>query len=108
MKIRKSFVSNSSSTSFSIYGVYLPENKVPEQFREQMYDDGAFEGFSVNCPPDGDCFYIGKSPEKCRMDQTMGDFTASIRKDLTDALAKIGVDASSLDFSFYSDSWYDA
>lgn len=107
MKTRNGFVSNSSTTSFMIYGAYLRKSDLhkilnvgEEDLWGVMYNKVEKAGLEYFCPPDGDGYYIGVSLNECRDDQTMGDFKK-------EAKAKIEVILGEVDCSVCSDGWYD-
>ena len=64
MKVRKGFVSNSSTSSFLIFGTYLESSKDAEgQFKN-------VEGITVHEAPYDDGAYIGRCPTTIRDDET--------------------------------------
>jgi hypothetical protein len=96
MKIRSGFVSNSSSTSFCIYGVY--SKKCSDEAMKTMKGIQAFE------EPYGDGSYIGVPLQECRDDETMGDFKKRV-VELINSQAVNEFDPS--EFSVCEESWYD-
>jgi len=113
MKMRNGFVSNSSSTSFCIFGLYIEDTEFKELRKLlgldkncDMYDIGnEFENrfeFSAYYIPDGYGFYVGRELEDIKDNQTMGEFKESIKKTFSDLYGK---DCNAC--SIHSDSWYD-
>ena len=99
MKIRLGFISNSSSTSFCMYGIYVPDAKeLMKKFKMEVDDiylleeDSDISVFDVEY----DGIYIGGllggESEHClltsaqREDETLREFRARIEKILTDKL----------------------
>jgi len=97
MKIRNGFVSNSSSSSFLIYGKHIETEelkfiakKLEIDFDELMdcpyeyiekFIKGTEVGYFDCC--DGEEFYLGKSWSKIKDDQTGKEFKESIEKTLS-------------------------
>lgn len=87
MKIRNGFVSNSSTSSFLIYGVFV------EGF---SYDDcdqimKNTNGFSYYCPEGCDGAYIGISWSDITDDETGKQFKERIEKQLRELFKDKGV-----------------
>jgi len=116
MKIRTGFVSNSSSSSFCIFGVYLDSEEIDDVFgfeydteSDDRKDDERWNkveslGFDYYGPNDyWDGYYIGVEVSECPDDQTMGDFKKSIIEKIN-AKAKNQLDQRA--FSIMSQGWY--
>lgn len=110
-KIRAGFVSNSSSSSFLIYGIYVTsaiQEKIKEvvggtDTKSRMLIDQYLkkDGKSILdhiYSPDGD--YIGASWDSIPDDQTPAQWRAEIKQ----ALADIATEA---DLLTHEDAWYD-
>ena len=93
MKIRSSFVSNSSSSSFCIYGIYT-EDCTEEQ------EELAERKLEVWRPPYGDGYYIGKSLSDIGLDETLRMF----QKRVDELLKSCGLPEGD---GIHEDSWYD-
>jgi len=74
MKIRTGFVSNSSSTSFSIFGIWTNENK--EQVEEAADKLGLFTHYDQA----GDGIYIGREFSTIKDDETGAQFKRSTQE----------------------------
>jgi len=115
MKIRNGFVSNSSSSSFLIYGIseYTMPEKEQEDENDEDYDscdddDAIYElagkaGLEYHSIEGCDGYYIGKSLASCRDDQTMGDFKAEV-KALINKTFGLQPDKS---FDIHEEAYYD-
>lgn len=70
------FVSNSSSSSFCIYGIAI-DMKDEDDTVEGKANKA---GLEVWCPEGYDAYYIGKSTSRCPDDKTMGEFKKEIEE----------------------------
>jgi hypothetical protein len=123
MKIRTGFVSNSSSSSFCIYGVYLESDELMKHFERpenaECYDSSELEediwdkmnemfsnksGVDWWGPNDTwDGWYIGSSLLNCADDQTMGDFKDQVRYAIN---AKAKIEIPKEEFSMHAAEYY--
>ncbi len=89
MKIRQGFVSNSSTSSFLIYGTTLPEGTYGEDYEkyEEFCETAGKEGLEVHSPECCD-IYIGASWSSIKDDETGKQFKARIEEALKKVLAK--------------------
>jgi len=103
MKIRNGFVSNSSSCSFLIYGVYEDSSSILEclkatgivpvdtnSFGDWYWDGGEKElnekGLIAETPYDGDYVAIGVSYDSIKDDETGKQFKERVAKVLTEIM----------------------
>jgi hypothetical protein len=118
MKIRQGFVSNSSSTSFLLYGIVVEESELFEKYKSELtpeeleeWENGDFdeqyfveqkigEGYSVKHPYESDSYYIGKSWDEIKNEQTRKEFTEEIEN----RLSKLGFNKKC---DTWSEAWYD-
>jgi hypothetical protein len=112
MKIRTGFVSNSSSSSFCLYGVFLEDgDSLKEIFKniqatenyeliEEITSLASHLGLEVECPDGFNGVYIGRSFEGIGDNETGKQF-----KDSTKDKIRI-LTGKNLDCSTYSESWY--
>ena len=96
MKIRHGFVSNSSSTSFCIYGTRIANKSF--DFTSKL-DKLGLDYHEAD--QSGDDLYVGGSLTKCRDDQTMGDFKKEVVKKLKKILKTDDFKCDTL-----QDGWY--
>jgi len=96
MKIRKSFVSNSSTTSFIIYGVVFGE-----EVTEDLESIAAELELEYHVGQEGYNRYIGRSYDSIKDDETGKQFKESIEKKLKE---RFGED---INVSHHEEAWYD-
>ncbi|HUS51013.1 MAG TPA: hypothetical protein VMZ91_12670 [Candidatus Paceibacterota bacterium] len=119
MKIRKGFVSNSSSSSFCIYGISIEQEEIAKKmvelgFIEKDGDDynDIFEwlygdsnkileqnGLSVNCPYDDD-ICIGREWKSIKDNETGKEFKESVEKSLNKMFKK-DIKCSTIEVAWY-------
>lgn len=95
MKIRNGFVSNSSSSSFLIYGCQVSQevaNKA-EGMKDVKFDVVYGEY---------DSYYLGLSWRKVKDDQTGKEFKESVEKSIKEAF-----EDEDFEFGTFSEAWYD-
>jgi hypothetical protein len=89
MKTRSGFVSNSSSSSFLIYGTTVPDDGDIDDLWgdiEEKLATAELKGYEVTGGPDGsDCIYIGKSWASIGDDETGKQFKNRIETELKKA-----------------------
>lgn len=110
MKIRTGFVSNSSSSSFCIYGAEFERGciKVPDDedvddfdeydFIEELLEDKEFEDLIYEVPCEWDTFYIGLDPCCIGDDETGGQFRAKTQKLIDEVCKRLGVERIECDY----------
>lgn len=119
MKIRIGFVSNSSSSSYLIYGTEVPSGTLKDlaQKEAEKYGDGMkiyyawdglrdlFLGTRVTIEGRNDdiysSVYVGGDPRSMRGDETMDAFKAEIEKTIKEKLGNY-----CLPFGWHEDGWY--
>lgn len=105
MKIRNSFVSNSSSVSFCICGICDDINSIKKLFGvDSIYDmgDGDNAGFKVACCPYSDYAYVGIDITNMGDDETKREFKKRV-KERMDKIANKDVG----NVSIFIDGWHD-
>ncbi|MCK9596308.1 hypothetical protein M0R19_03950 [Candidatus Pacearchaeota archaeon] len=90
MKVRKGFVSNSSTTSFCIYGIYAPfdemfltnkEDEYDEEDEvERIYDICDEHGISFERTPNDNYYYVGLDIRKMKKEETLKEFQDKTQK----------------------------
>lgn len=96
MKVRSGFVSNSSSSSFLIYGAKF--EKAPERVKQE--DVGSL-GIEHGDPDWDDTKYVGLSWSAIKDDETGAQFKSRIENELK----KLFPDEK-LDIGTWEDAWY--
>lgn len=106
MKIRTGFVSNSSSSSFCLFGVYIKPKDILESKIDELYEENKdkswcnsketfikslenelpeYTGYEEYGPdPDWMGYPSGAAPGECPDNMTMGEFKETIKKELTE------------------------
>lgn len=98
MKIRTGFVSNSSSTSFMIFGTIMSKDAVKDMNLWEMFKGTNIEWYQ---PPYDDFYFIGAGFESMGGDETRNQFQARVEAQLKAVLG------DSIECSVISESWYD-
>jgi hypothetical protein len=109
MKIRHGFVSNSSTTSFCIYGTWID---LPEPTFEQEEDeDNAYEDMYDFCNTNGlECHYmegvdgcaVGLTPRSIKDNETGGDFKLRVKEKISKLFNIEDVDTEWIEEAYYS------
>jgi len=98
MKIRNGFVSNSSSSSFCIYGTNIGENRDEVEIIEEKIRE---LGLKLEVHYGEYTRYVGRSWSSIGDDETGKQFKASVK----DAVAKLELDPKKI--GTVEESWYD-
>jgi hypothetical protein len=101
MKIRQGFVSNSSSSSFLMWGAVINGEVDDINDKEYEYRKKTNVSLSVYCPYDDETIYIGRELMLMKDDETLRQF-----KDDTEKAVKECLNESKLGFGFQEESWY--
>lgn len=121
MKVRMGYVSNSSSSSFLIYGVYIESDSIEafanmsnepdedERAREYIYE---FIPKDSGIAPDGsyddDGFYLGISWDQVGDDETGKQFKERVKVGVLETLTKAGYrQIDELEFGTHAEAWRD-
>lgn len=107
MKIRNGFVSNSSTSSFCVFGVI--SEGIEEDYdddkdmdaSEELEEKASSAGLEVHRTPDGDQYVIGISARKLPMDKTLNEMVIIISK----KLKSIGIKFDKI--GWHEEAWSD-
>jgi hypothetical protein len=108
MKTRNGFVSNSSASSFCIFGCVIENisyeedcidaNNDFESLYDELYSSDKPKDVAVEIMEYDSNIYVGISPWKCRNDETMGQFKDRTKKTVTEFLKQHKIDTAELKF----------
>lgn len=104
MKIRNGFVSNSSSSSFMIYGGAVDASLIDDFEAFEKRADKL--GISLWEPDGYYSIYAGVSLSDMEMDETRREFEARVKQKLDQLFQKQGVDLEEVYFGLHSETWY--
>ena len=85
MKIRQGFVSNSSTTSFCIYGACISDMSTED---EEMYEIVEAAGLDCHCPEGSSGYYVGRSWSSVGDDETGKQFKESVQQAIKELTGK--------------------
>jgi len=97
MKIRNGFVSNSSTSSFCIFGIFLSDRNMDEDLEKKVEDAGLEFLYGPSYP---DSVYIGRSFSSIKDDETGGQF----KDDVREKLKALGIPGTA---QLCEEAWYD-
>ena len=102
MKIRNGFVSNSSSSSFMIYGAFIDGDKIREIYAEPLKNDEDFDFYdevikwsiknsllAMNDDGCDDGFFVGRDPITIGDDETGKQFKQDVQDKIEQFFGKI-------------------
>lgn len=108
MKIRYGFVSNSSTTSFCIYGIAVNDDlDASLSLKARRLIPKILERYSnPNCLL-GELEYIGVSPYQMEDNETKKQFEERVKKTIVEFLTENDIEFDENGFCWYLDGWYD-
>ncbi len=105
MKTRTGFVSNSSTTSFTIYGLsmdaYHDGRELANTIDERLWElksQGKFDSLTDRFGEECYTFYLGGDWDKLSDDETPAQFKARIKADIEAFLAETGITMPDMQF----------
>ena len=96
MKIRSGFVSNSSSSSFILYGIRIPNEEVPKSLKYGKID----------AVDDGNYRLLGKKIMIDVEESCIKELTTENHNEIVHILSQLGINTDNKKFSFFAGSDY--
>lgn len=100
MKTRNCFVSNSSTTSFCIFGTTVSQ----DEYEGNLYNRAREIGLYTNSPPYSDETYVGRELSAMKDEETLKQFKD---RTIVDICTLLGKSDSELSFSICEHAYYD-
>jgi hypothetical protein len=103
MKVRQGFVSNSSSSSFLMYGVWVDSTEELEEYR--YGDKEAPEGITIDAPEGDGTLCVGASWDSVGDNETGAQFKARVEEAVRAFLMKLDIKVDT--FGTQKEAWRD-
>lgn len=107
MKIRTGFVSNSSASSFLMYGVYVSDKPNITELYDDLYEECQDLKIDFELAYAGEYRYVGRSLKKIKDEQTFREFKEETRKIVQALLSKHDINVEDGEFGIYEEAWRD-
>ena len=104
MKVRNGFVSNSSSSSFLIWGTPVDRSAVYAVNTDD--DDWVWKCKMAQMPEGDDNYYFGQCPSTGRDDETFAEFKQRVEFEVTTLLTEHKIETKDLVFGWQEACWF--